>query len=92
MVELLKQGQYMPYDAIDQCISILAGARGFLDDLKLGDVHAFERDLLDAMRGPHKDVRTKLAQAESFKGLEDEFTEALREFKANWQPAAAVTG
>ena len=92
MVELLKQGQYMPYDAIDQCISILAGARGFLDDLKLGDVHAFERDLLDAMRGPHKDLRTKLAQAESFKGLEDEFTEALREFKANWQPAAAVTG
>ncbi|MCH8164727.1 MAG: F0F1 ATP synthase subunit alpha [Planctomycetes bacterium] len=92
MVELLKQGQYMPYDAIDQCISILAGARGFLDDLKLGDVHAFERDLLDAMRGPHKDLRTKLAQAGSFKGLEDEFTEALREFKANWQPAAAVTG
>ncbi|MCH8151669.1 MAG: F0F1 ATP synthase subunit alpha [Planctomycetes bacterium] len=92
MVELLKQGQYVPYDAIDQCISILAGARGFLDDLKLGDVHAFERDLLDAMRGPHKDLRTKLAQAGSFKGLEDEFTEALREFKANWQPAAAVTG
>jgi len=87
MVELLKQGQYMPFDVIDQCISIFAGTRGFLDDLKRTDVAAFERDLLEFMRGPKRDLRAKLANAKSFKGIEDEFTAALREFKANWKPA-----
>ncbi len=87
MVELLKQGQYQPYDVIDQCISIFAGTRGFLDDLKRTDVHPFEKDLLDYFRGPKRDLREKLATSKSFKGLEDQFTSALREFKANWKPA-----
>jgi len=85
MVQLLKQPQYVPYDAIDQSVSIFAGTKGFLDDLNLNQVHDFERDLLDYLRGPRKDLRQQLAEARSFKGLEDQFTEALREFKANWQ-------
>ena len=89
MVELLKQSQYAPFDAIDQCISILAGTQGFLDDLKLEQVHQFEKDLIDFFRGPKKDLRQKLAEAKSFKGLQEQFTEALREFKANWQPDEA---
>ncbi|MHC5048666.1 MAG: F0F1 ATP synthase subunit alpha, partial [Planctomycetota bacterium] len=85
MVQLLKQPQYVPYDAIDQCVSIFAGTRGFLDDLRVSQVHDFERDVLDYFRGPKKDLRQQLAEARSFKGLEDQFSEALREFKANWQ-------
>ena len=85
MVQLLKQAQYVPYEAIDQSVSIFAGTKGFLDDLSLTQVHDFERDLLDHFRGPKKDLRQQLAEARSFKGLEDQFTEALREFKANWQ-------
>ena len=89
MVELLKQSQYTPYDAIDQCIAIFAGARGFLDDLKLTRVHAFEEDLLEHFRTLKKDLREKLANTRSFNGLEDEFIAALKEFKTNWTPAAA---
>jgi F-type H+-transporting ATPase subunit alpha len=84
MVELLKQPQYVPYDAIDQCISIFAGTKGFLDDLKLIQVHDFERDLLDYFRGPMKDLRQRLVEAKSYKGLEDQFMDAIRKFKANW--------
>ncbi|MHC4448351.1 MAG: F0F1 ATP synthase subunit alpha, partial [Planctomycetota bacterium] len=90
MVELLKQNQYVPYDAIDQCISILAGTKGFLDDLPLNQVHDFERDLLEYMSGPRRELRDKLAAAKSYKGIEDEFTDALREFKANWKPQTAA--
>ena len=36
-----------------------------------------------------EDLRQKLAEAKSFKGLQEQFTEALREFKANWQPDEA---
>ncbi len=86
MVELLKQSQYVPFDAIDQSLSIMAGTKGVLDDLKPSLVHEFEQDMLDHFRGPRKDLRTKLAETRSFKGLEEEFTAALRDFKANWQP------
>jgi F-type H+-transporting ATPase subunit alpha len=85
MVELLKQPQYVPYDAIDQCVSIFAGTKGLLDDLKTTQVHDFERDLLDYFRGPMKDLRQQLVEARSFKGIEDKFLDAMREFKANWQ-------
>jgi F-type H+-transporting ATPase subunit alpha len=89
MVELLKQKQYVPYEAIDQCISIFAGTRGFLDDLPLKAVHEFERDLLEHFRGPEKALRERLAKARSFKGLEDEFIAALKRFKSLRQPAPA---
>jgi len=86
MVQLLKQDQYIPYDAIDQCISIFAGSHGVLDDLELDQVHAFERDLLDYFNGPKRDLRKKLAAALSFKGLEDEFENAIKDFKTGWTP------
>ena len=84
MVELLKQGQYVPYEGIDQCVSIFAGTRGFLDDLNLNHVHRFEADLHEYFRTSQKDLRNKLVEAKSFKGIDEEFTAAVREFKANW--------
>ncbi|MEE2908313.1 MAG: F0F1 ATP synthase subunit alpha [Planctomycetota bacterium] len=85
MVELLKQGQYRPFTAIDQCISIFAGTKGVLDDLPLNSVHDFEEAMLDHFRGPQSTLRDKLVESKSFKGIEDEFMTALREFKAGWQ-------
>jgi len=84
MVELLKQTQYVPYDAIDQCISIFAGSKGYLDDLPLNKVHDFERDLLEYFRGPKKELRGELAKTGSFKGIEDQFKACLKDFKASW--------
>jgi F-type H+/Na+-transporting ATPase subunit alpha len=81
---LLKQPESSPFEVIDQCIAIFAGTRGFLDDVPRNKVAKFEEDLLDYFRGPKKDLRDKLAGARSFKGIEDDFKEALREFKANW--------
>ena len=84
MVELLKQGQYNPYEVFDQCLSIFAGSKGLLDDVDLDKVLDFERALLDYFQGPQKPLRDKLVEAGSFKGMEDEFVSAMRDFKANW--------
>jgi F-type H+-transporting ATPase subunit alpha len=84
MVELLKQGQYAPYDVIDQCISIFAGAKGFLDDVDLPRVHEFERGLLDYFRGPAKDLRIELVAEESFKKIGDKMEAAVSEYKAGF--------
>lgn len=84
MTELLKQGQFTPMDAIDECISIFAGSKGFLDDVDLSKVADFERDLLEYFQGQANPLRKKLEEVKSFKGLEDESKTAIGEFKAGW--------
>jgi F-type H+-transporting ATPase subunit alpha len=87
MVELLKQGQYTPFDTIDQCVSIFAGSKGLLDDVAKDKVPQFERDLLEYFKGPQKALRAELAAAKSFKGLDEKFVAAMKSFKAAWKPA-----
>jgi F-type H+-transporting ATPase subunit alpha len=82
MVELLKQGQYAPFDVIDQCISIFAGSKGILDDVPVNAVTKFERELLENFRGPNKALRDQLVEKKSFKGIEDQFLAAVKAFKA----------
>ncbi len=86
MVELLKQPQFVPMDVIDQVISIFAGTKGYLDDVKKSEVPRFERDLIEYMQGTGKAVRDALAEKKAFN---DELTEKLnaviRDFKANWK-------
>jgi F-type H+/Na+-transporting ATPase subunit alpha len=84
MVELLKQPESSPYNVTDQCLSIFAGTRGFLDDVPRNKVARFEEDLLDYFRGPKKDLRDTLEADRSFKKIEDDVKEAMRAFKANW--------
>ncbi|MDE0890172.1 MAG: F0F1 ATP synthase subunit alpha [Phycisphaerales bacterium] len=85
MAELLKQGQFVPMDVIDQCISIFAGAGGFLDDVSLDRVSEFETAILEYFRGKGAPLREKLVVAKSFKGIKDEFNAACQDFKStNW--------
>ncbi len=69
MVELLKQGQFKPYDVIDQVISIFAGAKGYLDDLPIDKVEDFEEKMLAYFRDEIPEVRNELATQ---KALTDE--------------------
>ena len=84
LVELLKQGQYTPYDAIDQAISIYAASKGFVDDLPLDQVHAFEEGLLEYMKTTGRAARDKLVETKSFKGLEEDFSTAIKEYRATF--------
>src|SRR6059058_5349372 len=45
LVELLKQGQYQPLPFSKQILMIFAGTNGFIDDLPVEDVKAFETEL-----------------------------------------------
>ena len=84
MTELLKQGQFVPMDVIDQCISIFAGTKGFLDDVAIDKVSDFQQNLLEYFNGQANTLRNKLVEAKSFKGIEDEFSQAMTDFKAGW--------
>jgi F-type H+-transporting ATPase subunit alpha len=86
MVELLKQPQYVPQHVADQIISIYAGTKGFLDDVALKDVAAFEKDLLASFRTTGKAVWDELSAKKALdEALEKKIADAITNFKAGWK-------
>src|ERR1041384_7780819 len=56
LVELLKQGQFVPMPVEDQVVSMFVGTNGYLDEIPLEHVRRFEREFLDYMRVKHADL------------------------------------
>ncbi|MEX2218689.1 MAG: F0F1 ATP synthase subunit alpha, partial [Phycisphaerales bacterium] len=89
MVELLKQPQYVPATVVDQVISMFAGTKGYLDDVPLNQVAAFEKAMLNYFQTSGKPVWNELEQKKALdSGLEKKLEEALRNFKSGWKPEA----
>ncbi|MGD8451149.1 MAG: F0F1 ATP synthase subunit alpha [Phycisphaerae bacterium] len=85
MVELLKQPQYEPMPVVDQILSIHAGARGFLDDLPLDRIRAFEQALLKHYNDEFPEVRDQVLQAPKLTDeLDDRLKEIVRNFKTTF--------
>ncbi len=82
MVELLKQPQYRPYHVWDQVVSIYAGTQGFLDDVPLAKVEAFEAGLLKHV---HDEFPELVEEMEKTGDLPNELTQKLREVIANFR-------
>jgi len=74
LVELLKQGQYVPMDVIDQVVSVFAGTQGFLDELPVTDVDRFETELHAYMHASHKELLERIRETGK---LDDETRAAL---------------
>ncbi len=85
LLELLKQPQYQPLPTEEQVASLYAATRGFIDDVPLESVRAFESGLLEYLRGGKadilSDIRTKKVLDED---LEKRLNAAIEEFKKNF--------
>ena len=90
MVELLKQVQYQPLDVAMQVVSIYAGTQGYLDDVALEHIRAFEADLHAFMETERAsllaDIRVAKKKDEINK-VAEELTAAIKSFKETWNPA-----
>ncbi|MDH3256632.1 MAG: F0F1 ATP synthase subunit alpha [Nitrospinota bacterium] len=75
LVELLKQDQYKPLNMVQQVISLFAGVRGLLDDVKVADIKRFESGLLNFIEEKHKDIVDAIDKE---KKLSDETEEKLK--------------
>ncbi len=75
LVELLKQGQYVPMPVEKQVVSIFAGTNGFLDDIPIDDVQRFEGEFLELMELKHADLLQEIAMK---KDLTEQMTVALK--------------
>jgi F-type H+-transporting ATPase subunit alpha len=89
MVELLKQGQYVPFTVTDQIISIFAGTKGYLDDVPVPQVREFESGLHRYMQSVGKPVWDELNKTKSLDGgLDKKIEEAIKAFKTTFKPAS----
>jgi F-type H+-transporting ATPase subunit alpha len=86
MVELLKQGQFVPMPVQDQVVSIWAGANGFLDDVPVAAVRKFETEWLAFVRNQYPEVTHDIeTKKEISKDTDARLKEAAKAFKAQFQ-------
>jgi F-type H+-transporting ATPase subunit alpha len=75
LVELLKQGQYVPMAVEKQIVSIFAGTNGFLDEIPLEHVQRFEKEILELMELKYPEMLAEIAMK---KDLSDDITKKLQ--------------
>jgi len=83
MTELLKQPQFAPFEVTDQVLTIWAAGAGYVDDVPITAVRAFEQDWLAFVRTRYPQLHEQLAT-----GFEDEtvatMEQAIGEFRQQW--------
>ncbi|OGS13070.1 MAG: F0F1 ATP synthase subunit alpha [Elusimicrobia bacterium RIFOXYA2_FULL_58_8] len=82
MVELLKQDQYCPMPVEDQVAVLFAGTRGYLDDVELEKVRAFETALVKFLRSSYANLMADIAEKKQLAPeLEQRLADSITEFK-----------
>ena len=85
LTELLKQPQFHPLPAEKQVIILFAGTQGYLDDLKVAEIRAFEDGLYKYLDSGQSQLLTDIATK---KALDDDLRSrihaALKEYKQNF--------
>ncbi len=94
LVEILKQPQYEPLSVEQQVVLIFAGTNGYLDQVPVADIGAFEQELytfMDARRpGIFQTLREKKKIEDDFRAeIESALKEFGAEFAASRKAAAA---
>ena len=82
LTEILKQAQYQPLSAVQQVVSIFAGVRGLLDDIKVSSISKFQAGLLNYVEEKHKSIMDAIEQAKKLDdNTEKELMEAVKKYK-----------
>ncbi|MFO0549333.1 MAG: F0F1 ATP synthase subunit alpha [Polyangiaceae bacterium] len=83
LVEILKQGQYVPLPVEKQVLIIYAGTKGFLDDLPVSVLLRFEAELNKFVEQKYPDILTTLREKKELtKELSESINKAIEEFKS----------
>lgn len=90
MVELLKQGQYVPMPVEEQVMSIFAASKGYLDDMPVEMVQPFEAELLKFMRANKPSIGEAIRETGELKTIEKDLLAAIEEFKAGFKAARGL--
>lgn len=82
MLELLKQGRYVPMPVEKQVASIWAASNGYLDDVPVASVGKFESDFLRFLESSNKKTLAAIIKEKTMTPeIESELKKAVEEFK-----------
>ncbi len=85
VVEILKQGQYVPMSMEEQVISIYAGVNGFLDELPREKVTEFEVDFLKYLRSTAPEIISSIRESKKVDSdIEGKLIAAINDFKSTF--------
>lgn len=83
LVEVLKQGQYSPYDVEKQVVTIYAATNGYVDGVSVQDVKRWENELMEFIQQSHPALLSQIIEQKALKGeVKDKLVAVLDEFKA----------
>ncbi len=82
VTELMKQKQYQPMSVSEMSVMLYVVEKGYLDDLPLDKIAAFESALLNYMNMTQADLMQRINQTGDFDAaIDDTFDAAISEFK-----------
>ena len=85
VTELMKQLQYAPLSIADMAVSLYASNEGFMDDVDVPRILAFETALHQYMKTKYADLMGKIASTKDLdKDAEAQLKAACTEFKKSW--------
>jgi F-type H+-transporting ATPase subunit alpha len=83
MVELLKQGRFVPMPVENQIIAIFAASRGYVDDLPVDQVLAFRDGAIDYVISSYSEIAKAIVEEKKITDeTEAKLIEALDAYKA----------
>ncbi len=87
-VEILKQPQYQPMPVEQQVMIIYAVTNGYLDQIPVSEVRAWERDFLEMMASQRVQIQDKIRNEKAMsKETEAELKAAIEQFNQSRSPA-----
>ena len=83
VMELMKQNQYAPLTVAEMAVSLYAVDKGYIDDVEVNKVVAFEKAMHDFMRSQHKDMLDNINNTGDYNDdIEAALKKAVEDFKA----------
>ena len=85
LTELLKQKQYSPMTVAEQVISVFCGVKGYLDDVELKDIDAFESKIIEKCKSEKPEILESVSSSGKLEeATEKLLVEAITELKKNF--------
>jgi len=81
----LRQPAHQPLSLAAQIVVLLAATEGFLDDVVIGDIPAFERGLLDRVESEHLELLQQINRShELTEETRETLIEAMAAYRSTW--------
>lgn len=85
LVELLKQGRYVPMPVERQVMAIFAGTKGYIDDIPVDDVQRFRDEFLDFIESANPEIgKAIISEGKLSDEISEKLGQALNDFKAQF--------